>query len=506
MGYKEGTEGQERGRDRQVVCILGIIFLLSQIVLNLLKYYNLNTDVSDFGGFQNLLWNIGNDYSYITFLFGGHFYPSLLFYLLFYKLLPYAETLIVLQSLGITLGLVPLYLLARDVLDDRYALTVSLMYVLFPYNWFVSLYPFHPDHLAIPLGILLFYFLQKDNLKGMILTSLFLTTCRELFFFSASFFFVFYAIHKRRYKIGFGLAIIFFLMGILYVDYITPLIHPKWGTIVKDHPAIGYLGTNMHEIIMNILTRPLIVLEQVLKLEKVLTISGFFGFFLLIPLISPFALTPALPALAMALLSRMPQYYLMIFHYSAGATPFVFGAFVLGLKRLRSYLIKGKRTFNLLRYVLILNSMIVFIAYFIFFSIIKYTDYNIEVFNITKRSLVIREAIHKYIPTNPQISLSVTTDTNLNRLVNRELLTYFPAGIIEPAKTFRNKVFTADYAVVDTRPVNDTARRYLRERGAIPDDVIKSQEELNEGLNFALENYNIIFHSDGFYIFNRSKR
>jgi uncharacterized membrane protein len=254
---------------------------------------------------------------------------------------------------------------------------------------------------------------------------------------------------------------------------------------------------------MNILTRPIMTLEHVLKLEKVLTISGFFGFFLLIPLISPFALIPALPALAMALLSRMPQYYLMIFHYSAGATPFVFGAFILGLKRLRSWLKKGNRTFNLLRYVLIVNSMIVFIAYFIFFSIIKYTDYNLNVFVPTKRSEMIRKAIHEYIPTDPQISLSVTTDTNLNPIVNRKSVAYFPNGVIEPAKIF-DRIIMADYAVVDTVPTNDTVKRFLKERGFIPDDVLKNQEYLNIGLDFALKNYILIFHSDGFYIFKRS--
>lgn len=491
------------GRINKKLLTLGTIFFSTQVALNLLKYYNLNTDISDLGGFQNLLWNICNgDLSYIKFLVGGHFYPSLLFYLPFYKLLPYAETLIVLQSLGITLGLVPLYLLARDVLDDRYALTVSLMYVLFPYNWFVSLYPFHPDHMLIPSGILLFYFLHKNNLKGMVITSLFMVTFRELFFFSASFSFIFYAIYQRRFKIGLGFAIMFFLIGLLYIDYITPLIQPSKVTIVHGHPAIGYLGSSIHEIIMNILTRPIMTLGHVLKLEKVLTISGFFGFFLLIPLISPFALIPALPALAMALLSRMPQYYLMMFHYSAGATPFVFGAFILGLKRLRSWLIKGKKTFNLLRYVLIVNSMIVFIAYFIFFSIIKYTDYNLNVFVPTKRSEMIRKAIHEYIPTDPQISLSVTTDTNLNPLVNRKSVAYFPTGVIEPAKIF-DRIIMADYAVVDTVPTNDTVKRFLKERGFIPDDILKNQEYLNIGLDFALKNYILIFHLDGFYIFKK---
>lgn len=486
-------------RINKKLLILGTIFFSAQVILNLLKYYNLNTDISDLGSFQNILWNICNgDPSYIKFLVGGHFYPSLLFYLLFYRLLPFAETLIILQSLGITLGLIPLYLLARELLDDRYAMTVSLMYVLFPYNWFVSLYPFHPDHMVIPFGLLLFYFLHKDNLKWMVITSLFMVTFRELFFFSASFSFIFYAIHQRRFKIGLGLAAMFFLIGLLYIDYITPLIQPSKITIVHGHPAIGYLGSSIREIIMNILSRPVLTLEHVLKLEKVLTISGFFGFFLLIPLLSPFALIPALPALAMAMLSRMPQYYLMIFHYSAGATPFVFGAFVMGLARF-----KDRRIVRQMRYLFLPAAVLVLSAYFVFFSVIKYTDYNIKLFRITERSGMVRKAVYSHIPENPDISLSITQDTNLNRLVNRKSITYFPGGVIKPARTFDGREFLADYAVVDTRPIYDTVRRFLKEKGTVPGLEFENYEELKRGLAFALINYDILFQSDGFYIFKK---
>jgi hypothetical protein len=146
--------------------------------------------------------------------------------------------------------------------------------------------------------------------------------------------------------------------------------------------------------------------------------------------------------------------------------------------------------------------MIVFIAYFGFFSIIKYTDYSLNVFVPTKRSEMIRKAIHEHIPADPQISLSVTTDTNLNRLVNRKSVAYFPDGVIEPARIL-DRVIMADYAVVDTVPTDDTVKRFLKERGFIPDDVLKSQEQLNTGLDFALKNYTLIFYSDGFYIFKR---
>ena len=91
--------------------------------------------------------------------FSDHFSPVYLLLMPFYLLFPQPATLLVLQTLALAAGALPIYLLAREKLAPGFTrIGWVLAYFLFLPLAFINLFDFHELTFAVlPLGLSLYF-------------------------------------------------------------------------------------------------------------------------------------------------------------------------------------------------------------------------------------------------------------------------------------------------------------------------------------------------------------
>jgi len=160
---------------RLLIIVVGYTIVLS--IVTILKHSFFFSTAWDLGIFNQNFWStIHGRFFYYTVepwlgesFFAVHFSPVLVFLVPFYAIYPRPETLLVLQSLIVALGAVPLYHLAREVIDGSFAIKLSLVYIINPMIIGANLFDFHVE-IFLPLTLIsLMYFLYKRNLKFYII-------------------------------------------------------------------------------------------------------------------------------------------------------------------------------------------------------------------------------------------------------------------------------------------------------------------------------------------------
>jgi len=114
------------------------------------NHWSLGTAAFDLGIQENTIWNTVHGDIFYSSLMGGHYlgvHTSLILLLVapIYALAPATETLLILQSLVLGLAALPLFLLARNVLENRsQALLFALLWLTHPAVGGANFYDFHP--------------------------------------------------------------------------------------------------------------------------------------------------------------------------------------------------------------------------------------------------------------------------------------------------------------------------------------------------------------------------
>jgi uncharacterized membrane protein len=258
-----------------------------------------------------------------------------------YALVPRPETLLVIQTLFLALGVWPLYLLARLRLAPGFRRLVwAPVYFLFLPVAFINLYDFHELALAVlPLGFAI-YFVEKGR-PGLFLLSLVSTfLVKEELPLVGVGFGAYILLAKRNWRLGLGV-----LAGSLAVFFaVVRVIIPAFGggsyAYFSQRFAMRYaeLGTTPQEIIATAFTHPGRLAHIIFQGQKLKFMVGIFGPVLGLTAVSGFAAILVLPILGVLLLSNYPPQYAFSSHYSAPLIALVIGTSILGLARLRPLL------------------------------------------------------------------------------------------------------------------------------------------------------------------------
>jgi uncharacterized membrane protein len=153
--------------------IMVISYTVTLSIISILKHWFFLSTAWDLGIFNQSFWStIHGRFFYYTVepwfgecFFAAHFSPILIFLVPFYAICPQPETLLVLQSLIIAMGVVPLYHLAKEVINRSFALKLSLVYIINPTIIGANLFDFHVE-IFLPITLIsLMYFLHKRNFK-----------------------------------------------------------------------------------------------------------------------------------------------------------------------------------------------------------------------------------------------------------------------------------------------------------------------------------------------------
>jgi len=391
----------------------------------ILMYYTFKTYAWDLGIFLQALWttvNRGQLFYYTIELpvnpsgsfFGAHFAPILFLVLPIYAVFQSPFTLLVLQSVVLALGAVPIYLIAKKHLGDRLsAVSLAAVYLTYPAVQSVNCFDFHTEAF-IPLFFLMaFYYIDdKKWFKGLLFVVLTLSTIEFapiLIIFLGAYLALKEAFTKdptERSKsllkrmlfpaLLIAIAVITFFLAFFVIDTLNP---------IKSTGLPGnwtYWGSSLSGVFLNILTHPLEALAyMVTPIDK-----GFYILFLLAPLLMLPIFTPefllAVPWLIAAPLSENALYYNIYFQYSAFAIGQLFIAFIFSVKRLSLFGNDGRRNLKLQRTV-IAFALVVTILFSVAVSPIGLPEFSSRSVEITPHSTLLNNIL-KLIPNNASVA------------------------------------------------------------------------------------------------------
>lgn len=500
-------------------------------VMAVLKYNNLHSTYFDLGLFlQNLSQIASGEWSRV---FLSHIQPLIAFWSVVY-IFPSEEIIaflvLVMQAGFLALPFIGIYL--------YFGVIPSLAFFLFFPLWYNSLSDFHIDHLAVPILFAIFFFERLEKNKLVLLFGFLLPLVKEVFALQTVFLGLYLILKKTHLREGLILifyGVIFFFIAHEYIQgyFSAPLSFEIGGTnmISAANSPFGWLGSNIKEVIIFLITQPHIVIFEILtNKDKVLYMLYLFGALGFIPLLSPKTLVVAAPILAIALLSNLPNHHSYVHHYTAGLIAPMVVAFSEGLPRAKKLFEKLNFRQELFYPIIILG---LFISHCLLspspigrkFFLEKSWNYHYSIYLPSNRDAMIKEALLKTIPKDPKLIISIQNSLVFNSILQRKIIFPFPDGVKEKAIGVHTsdlswdgflryvvqgtldvkplKEYLADYIVLDLkRPwfITDRSCHWLR--GRCLNDLAFETEFL--GLVESSHKYfKTVFESDGFMILKR---
>jgi len=337
--------------------IVGAMVLLYALLfgwLSLERYWGYGMHALDMGNMGQAAWNMIHghlfDFTNMRLPYHGieawgtttrlsfHVEPLFPVISLVYLLYPQPESLLVLQTIALALGAVPVYLLARDVLQSRaLAHVFTLAYLLFPTLEALNLYEFHPVSLATPLLLFAFLFAYRRQYLPFALCCLAAMGTKEEIGLVVAMFGLYVALAQRNWRVGAAtvfLGVAWSLFAVLVVEH-----HFRQpGTKTYFNARYSYLGHGVRGILHTVLHDPgvfprvLFTWSKLGYLERLLTPTGF------VALLALPALFLGAPTFGLNLFSQDPHMYSALGDNSAELVSVVLIASILGARVILNFL------------------------------------------------------------------------------------------------------------------------------------------------------------------------
>lgn len=275
---------------------------------------------------------------------GDHFTPIFFAIVPFYYAYPHPETLLVIQTIALTLGAWPIYLLAKLKLGSGYGLLFVVVYFAFvPLAW-INLYDFHETVFAVaPLGFAL-YFLETERRAWFVAFLVLSFLAKEEIALIGAAFGLYAWVSKRDWKLGVGVLAGSLTAFAVIIQVVLPYFAggANFPYFADRYAAVGGSPAG---ILRTAVTDPLRIVRAVVQPKKVSYVIAMFGPVLGLSAIAGWASILVLPTLAYTLLSGYEPQFSFTKQYSAPLIPLVIGTAIIGLARLpasiRTYLAAG---------------------------------------------------------------------------------------------------------------------------------------------------------------------
>jgi uncharacterized membrane protein len=239
-------------------------------------------------------------------------------------------TLLLLQTVGIGLGALPAFWLARDRLGSDFAgLVFALAYLLAPAVEGANLSDFHAVSLTASLLLFAFHFLQARRYRPFFIFIILAMSTKEdvsLLILMMGLYIFFWL---RERKVGALTA----LMGLGWFLICTQVILPYHNglPISPFLHRTAIFGPTVKESLRNFLREPVLLLRWLRQPEIVTYLGGLLASVGFMSLFSPIVLSLSAPVVAMNVFSTWSWTYSEGAHYSASIVPFVFVSGIYGL-------------------------------------------------------------------------------------------------------------------------------------------------------------------------------
>jgi uncharacterized membrane protein len=295
----------------------------------------------DLGIWDQKLWNIlrGRPFIITTqaeveISLGDHVDVIALLLAPLYAIYTSPQTLIVFQVIWVSLGAFPIYWLARYRLSSSLAgLVFALVYLFFPALESALTFDFHGLTVAVPLLAFGLWAIYRQRYAIFIGASFLAMACQEDVPLLTLMMGLYVMVVQRQWRTGAVVAVGSLVWFITANFFIKPaFLLPGYTMHLVRYNALGH---NLPEIILTMLTRPYLVIQQIFGNDK-----QFYWIRLTMPTaftawLDPLTLLMVLPSLLINTLSNYPPtYQLDHYHSSATVVPFITVASINGVDRL----------------------------------------------------------------------------------------------------------------------------------------------------------------------------
>jgi len=273
--------------------------------------------------------------------FSIHFTPIIFFIVPFYLIFEGPLFLLYLQIFLVGLSAVPLYMIAKNVFDEKYIpIFIALIYLFFRHLLIGVMHDIHMEMLFPFFLFSAFYFIAVKKKPAFYFTFIFLVLLiKEDMAFYLFFFGLFIGFKLKEKLIGVVTSAVSFFYVVLVMQFIIPYFRGLEG--MSGDYVYSHWGEGFGQIIVNIVTHPTKIFQGIdlnIFLKKFIDLIAPLLF---VPFLSSFSLLIIPPVLA-AVLSKIPQNYTFGIHYSVNLIPFLFMALIYGLAEAKKFLDRQK--------------------------------------------------------------------------------------------------------------------------------------------------------------------
>lgn len=326
-------------RDRWAIAVYALVVAYAATFssLSILRLRALNLGFHDSGAFAQALaqslrgrWMCTPAYEGCTIL-ADHTFVIMFLLAPLYALLPRHETLLILNSVCLAGGAIPIYLLARHRGGGGLvAAGFALAYLLHPGVQLANLpnsYGFHPVAIAVPFLLFSFYFLEREAPRRFLLFALLSLACKQtaapVVFWAGL-----YLAAGKRLRVA-GVATMLVSAGWLLLT--TRVLIPSFrgGPCHFEYYYRSY-GSSLPAVLLHVVTHPAEVLKGLLGYGQIVFLLHLCVPFMLLSLFSPLRLAIAGTSLLFLLISDVPLKHSIIFINHATVLPVVAYAAVCG--------------------------------------------------------------------------------------------------------------------------------------------------------------------------------
>ncbi|MEW6096628.1 MAG: DUF2079 domain-containing protein [bacterium] len=325
--------------------LIVLSFLITSYIaiFTLITFTKLNKflhGLCDLGMFTHVMWNtINGKILYfqiygkgINFL-GEHMSPILFVLVPFYWLYPDPRTLLFIQTVLISLGAIPVYLIAMNLLKERFAaLCFVIAYLCYPFTGRVNLFEFHEVCFVIPFLLFCFYFLQRRNYKLYYLFMILSLSVKEEISIAIFMIGLFAFLGMKERKLGLITMIISIMWAFVSIKILIPFF--RGGEEYSHIKRYVIQGESFLQIIQYYLAHPLLTIKNAFGHIQIATLCLLLVPLGLLPLFAPEVLCLSFPLIFLHFLSPFELQQTLQWQYSASIIPFLIIASIYGLRNI----------------------------------------------------------------------------------------------------------------------------------------------------------------------------
>ncbi|MDQ2099043.1 MAG: DUF2079 domain-containing protein [Tychonema bourrellyi B0820] len=329
-------ENVEKGRSRPPSSLLMAIAIFATILFlcSSLRHALFQSTAFDLGIFDQAIYLISQNQTPFSSLMQMHIlgdHAAVIYYplALLYKIYPDVHWLFLVQAVALSLGALPSWSLARLAgLTKAQSRAIAFIYLLYPVVFNINLFDFHPEVIALPALLAAILAARLNKIIWFGSAVLLVLSCKAVLSLTVAAMGFWLLVCEKKRRCG-AIAI---LLGIAWFLIASQKIIPLFsGSEVAGVGRYSYLGKSVLEIVINLILKPQLVLGKFLSFDTFKYI-----FILSLPVIwglLPFSrktglryltpLIPAIPTLAINILSDLPFQRSLAYQYSVPIIPFL---------------------------------------------------------------------------------------------------------------------------------------------------------------------------------------